>query len=126
MCHLVLLLPLVGLSVFWLLPAPAAIIAYLIILGASALLYKAVVDAMRREVQTGAETLLGATAHVTYEGPVGLIVQLRGTLWKANCVGRKGYKWSRGEQARVIGRRGNTLEVTPLVERSHALERTAT
>lgn len=113
MCHVVLLLPLAGLGVFWLLPTPAAAIVYVVILLASALLFKRVADALRRDVQTGAETLLGASAHVIHAGPTGLIVQLRGTLWRAEQAERGRREWSRGEQVRVTGRRGNTLEVTP-------------
>src|SRR5680860_1375139 len=63
MCHLALLLPVVGLAVFFVLPLPVALVIYLVILGASVLLYKAVIDAMCRRVVTGREAMLGAHDH---------------------------------------------------------------
>ena len=64
MCHLVLLMPVIGLAVFFVLPLPIAVLVYLAILGVSILLYKAVIDAMSRRVVTGREAMLGTHAGV--------------------------------------------------------------
>src|SRR5680860_605803 len=90
MCHLALLLPVVGLAVFFVLPLPVALVIYLVILGASVLLYKAVIDVMCRRVVTGREAMLGAHARVKRleSGRVGVksgqvVVCVRGELWTA-------------------------------------------
>lgn len=80
MCHLVLLMPVLGLGVFFVLPLPVALAAYLLIVGATAVLYKAVIDAMRRRVVTGREALLGARVDVRRVESGRLVVSLGGEL----------------------------------------------
>ncbi len=59
-CHFLLLLPILGLGLFFILPWPLALTLYLPILGGSLWMYVKVWEAMRRPVTTGPETLVGA------------------------------------------------------------------
>lgn len=94
MCHLVLLMPLVGLVVFWILPISAAIPVYLVILLLSGIVYYAMMKAMKRPVVTGDEGLTGKTAKVIemsgHEGQV----KVEGAIWSAESddLLRKGDK----------------------------------
>lgn len=117
MCHLVLLIPVFGLGVFFFLPLPYAAVIYLVICGASALLYRAVIKAMCRRVVTGTEALLGAQASVRRVDPGRMVVCLRGELWTARPAGFTGTPHP-GEQVVVTEIRGNRLVVGPLAERS--------
>jgi membrane protein implicated in regulation of membrane protease activity len=63
----------------------------------------------RRRIQAGAETLLGARAHVvTACAPLGQ-VRVQGELWSARCEGGA----EPGSSVRVVGRDGLTLLVEP-------------
>src|SRR5665811_1463183 len=87
MCHLVLLMPVFGLAVFFVLSLPVALVVYLAILGVSILLYKAVIDAMSRRVVTGREAMLGTVASVKRVKSGRVVVCLRGELWTARATG---------------------------------------
>ena len=128
MCHLALLLPVVGLAVFFVLPLPVALVIYLVILGASVLLYKAVIDVMCRRVVTGREAMLGAHARVKRLefGRVGVksgrvVVCVRGELWTARGAGFARGEPQPGEHVVITEMRGNTLVVEPLPEASSGL-----
>ncbi len=114
MCHLVLLMPVFGLAVFFFLPLPYAVAIYLFILLATVLLYRAVFKAMCRRVVTGAEALLGARASVRRVDPGRMVVCLRGELWTARPVGFAGGAPHPGEQVVVTEIRGNRLTVGPV------------
>ena len=92
MCHLVLLMPVFGLAVFFLLPLPYAAAIYLLILIATALLYRAVVKAMCRRVVTGTEAMLGASASVRRVDPGRMVVCSAG-----RAVDRAARRVHRGE-----------------------------
>ena len=61
---ILLLLPLIGIVVFWLLPLPLAIMVYLVILALSGLLYWVIARAMRKRSKYGIEGLIGSEARV--------------------------------------------------------------
>jgi membrane protein implicated in regulation of membrane protease activity len=61
---ILLLLPLIRIVVFWLLPLPQAIVAYVIILVVSGLLYWVIARAMKKRPKYGLEGLIGAEARV--------------------------------------------------------------
>jgi membrane-bound serine protease (ClpP class) len=83
MAHLILLLPVLGLLVFWLLPVPTAIPVYVLIVLVSIAAYVAVARAMRSPVETGAEGIVGRTGEVVEpEGGVGR-VRVEGEIWHA-------------------------------------------
>jgi membrane protein implicated in regulation of membrane protease activity len=87
MWHLIIMLPIVGIIVFFLLPLSAAIPVYLVILLASGLAYWSVARAMRRRPKTGREGLIGATARVVSRAKPGgnarYLVRTQGELWGA-------------------------------------------
>lgn len=113
MCHLVLLMPVVGLGVFFVLPLPVALAVYLVIAAVSVLLYKAVVDAMRRRVVTGREGMLGARATVRRVESGRLVVRLGGELWTARAEGFEGAPPQPGDPVVVSAVHGNGLVVGP-------------
>jgi membrane protein implicated in regulation of membrane protease activity len=88
MWHLILLLPLFGLIVFLVMPWEQALIAYLVILLVSGLMYWAILRALRRRPESGAESFIGAEAKVVAKlGPrdeAQYQVKIRGELWGAN------------------------------------------
>ena len=82
-CHLLLLLPLIGLGLFVILPLPIALPAYLVLVAISLLVYRSTLQAMHRPVVTGKEAMVGATAVAeTNLSPTGW-VRYRGELWQA-------------------------------------------
>jgi len=62
----------------------------------------------RRTVQVGAETLIGRVVEVADECRPNGRIRVQGELWKAHCPEGA----ARGEQVRVTGLEGLTLEVT--------------
>jgi membrane protein implicated in regulation of membrane protease activity len=85
---ILLLLPLIGIAVFWLLPASLAIPVYLVILVLSGLMYWAIVRAIKKSPKSGAEGMIGAEAKVVSKlGPqddAQYLIKVHGELWRAN------------------------------------------
>lgn len=88
MCHLILLMPVLALPIFWLMQLNMAIPIYLVILLISGLFYRLIVKSMRKQPQTGSESLIGTVAEVVSKlGPADhaqYLVRSRGELWSAN------------------------------------------
>jgi len=82
-CHLVLLLPVVGIGVFWLWPPPIAVPVYGLILLISAVVYNAMMVSMRQPAVTGREGLLHEIGEIVDASGEGLSVQVHGELWHA-------------------------------------------
>ena len=59
MCHLILLMPVLGLPLFWLLPLGYALPSYVVIALISAFLYWLIRGAMRKPPQDGFQSLIG-------------------------------------------------------------------
>lgn len=110
MCHLILMMPLLSLPVFWLLPLSIAAPAYAVVLGASAWLYWHVTQSMHRPVQTGKEEILNATGRVIKAGNGRAQVRLHSEIWAAESVERL----RRGDRVQVIGIDGLRLRVRRL------------
>lgn len=108
---ILLLLPLIGIVVFWLLPLPLAIPVYLVILLASGLMYRTIVRAMKKRSKDGVEGLIGAEARVVSKlGPhdkAQYMVKVRGELWSANSRD----KLKTDEMVKVLSVNGLTLVV---------------
>ena len=108
MCHLILLLPLVGLVVFWLLPLQLAGPVYLAILIVSGALYWAIMRAMHRPVVTGQEELIGQWVDITdahgHEGTV----HVAGAQWHV----MSDHDLQTGERVRIDAVKGLTLHAT--------------
>lgn len=107
MCHLILLSPVLGLVIFWLLPLWIAAPVYCVVLLLSILLYVATVRVMRLPQTTGVHSLVlrsGIVLEVNGQGPR---VRIGGEIWQALSTDRL----QAGEQVRVLEQRGMTLEV---------------
>ena len=107
MCHLLLLLPLVALPVFWLLPWTVAVPTYAAVVAFSGWLYWLAWRAMRRPVVTGQEQLIGSTGEVLKAGSQPLQVRVGGETWDAVCTDRV----HKGDQIQVLAIDGLTLHV---------------
>jgi len=105
-CHLLLLLPVIGLGLFLILPWTIALPGYLALVVLSLWLYVKIMESMHRPVTTGGEGLVGQVAEV---GPDGSLL-LKGERW--SIAGRDGLR--PGQQVRVVGLRGLRLEVQPV------------
>jgi len=82
-CHLVLLLPVAGIAVFWLWPLSIAVPVYGLILLVSGVVYYAMLVAMRHPVVTGREGLLHEIGEIVEASDSGLSVRVHGELWHA-------------------------------------------
>ena len=107
MCHIILLLPILGLVVFWLLPLSVAVPVYAAILLVSGSVYFMMMRAMRRPVRTGAQGMLHEIAEVVETmNPTGR-VRVHGEIWEAvsSDVLRE------GDRVEIVGVTGLTLQV---------------
>jgi len=88
MQHIILMLPLVGIIVFWIFPTGIAIPIYLLILMISGMLFWAIVRAIKKHPKTGAEGLIGATARIVSSlqtsNEAQYVVRIQGELWNAS------------------------------------------
>ena len=108
MCHLILLLPVIALPVFWLLPAGDAGVVYAAVIAASVGMYWLIAQAMRAPVVTGIETLMHRT------GTVRSVDGRKASVWVASEL------WSTeiepgalkvGDAVEVVGAVGLVLKV---------------
>ncbi|MDQ7850283.1 MAG: DUF881 domain-containing protein [Armatimonadota bacterium] len=82
-CHVPLLLPVLGLVLFFVLPFPVAAPLYTVVAIASWLLYRLTMQALRLPVKTGSEGMAGGLAYVVDPlSPEG-VVRYGGELWRA-------------------------------------------
>jgi len=86
MCHLVLLLPILALPLFWLAPLSIAAPAYALVVILSGWIYWLAVSAMRRPVQTGAESLAHSTGEVIARDDGVLRVRIHSEIWNAKST----------------------------------------
>jgi membrane protein implicated in regulation of membrane protease activity len=107
MCHLILLMPVVGLVVFWLLPLSVALPIYLVILILSGLLYYTLMRAMHRPVVTGVEGLVGKPVKVLKMSGHRGKIRFQGAIWQAvsDDILHK------GDTAQVLGMDGLTIKI---------------
>lgn len=119
MCHLLLLMPVVGLPVFWLVPLSFAIPAYIVIVLISGVLYWLIAISMRKRPETGAESLPGTEAEVVSKLSPGhgaqYLVRSQGELWSA----RSADVLELGETVRIAALRGISLVVERRNNGSH-------
>jgi len=111
LCHLVLVaLPLAGLSVFWLLPLPMALPAFLLIGVATVAFYVYLYKGNSSPVLTGAEELQRAIGKVLGANGRLADVWVRSELWSARYEG----ELREGDLVQVVGREGLRLRVRKL------------
>jgi membrane-bound ClpP family serine protease len=98
MCHLILLLPIFALPLFWIFPLDAALPSYAVITGVSFLIYIRVFQALMRVPRTGREAMLGKKGLVIEDiDPAGKI-QYPGEIWNATTTGKR---LTKGELIRI-------------------------
>ena len=107
MCHLILSLPVVGISVFWILPLQLAIPVYIVILIISAIMYYAIMTAMKTRVKTGKEGLIGEIGNIFDLTPKDMFVRVHGEIWEATSND----KLKKGDEIRIINVNGLMLDV---------------
>jgi len=110
MCHLILLLPFFGVSVFWLWPPAASIPIYLLILAVSGWVYYYTIAAMKRCAMSGPESLLNSQAEVVATYGHRLRVRAQGEVWSAHSK----QELAPGDRVEVVGIGGLTLRVRNL------------
>lgn len=113
MCHLILLLPLFGLPLFWIWPFELALPSYLAVLLLSGWVYWYAIAAMRRQVVIGPETLLHSQGEVVSRVADGLRIRVQSELWGAD--GDEALK--PGDAVEVVGIEGLRLRVKRLGQR---------
>ena len=114
MCHLLLLLPVLALPVFWLMPLALAVPVYGTALGFSVAIYWYAVQAMKRPVLTGAEGIIGETGEFVESSDADSVVRIGNELWRAAC----GSSLRVGDQVKVVAVEGLTLKVQKLDSRA--------
>lgn len=110
MCHLVLMLPVLALPVFWLWPLPIAASVYGAVLVVSLWIYVLSLRAMRRRVGTGIEELIGSNGIVVGVRSGIAHVRVHSEDWQALTVPRL----RAGDRVRIVGIDGLRLRVERL------------
>lgn len=90
MCHLILLMPVLALPIFWLMPLNLAIPIYVTIGLITGFLYWLIAESIGKQPETGSESLIGAAGEVVSKlGPgdhAKYLVRSQGELWSANST----------------------------------------
>lgn len=107
MCHLLFLLPLIALALFFFLSPGQAVFVFLPLFLIFFSLAWVMWKGFKRPVSTGIEGLLGNGAQVVSKTNYGAKVSLKGELWDVVC----GDELSVGEPVRVTGFERMTLIV---------------
>ncbi len=99
MCHVLLLLPVLALPVFWLWPPGIAWPVYGVAVAASLGIYAMVYWSWRAPLAHGPQVLLGASGTVVSIGERQITLRIGGELWLADV---KGAPLALGENAEVV------------------------
>jgi membrane protein implicated in regulation of membrane protease activity len=107
MCHLILLMPVFALVVFWVWPLTVAGPVYAAVVALSLWMYVLILQAMRRPVLGGSEELLHSIGEVMEVRDHALRVRVHSEMWNAESDDAL----QRGERVKVIGLTGLILRV---------------
>lgn len=107
MCHLVLLLPLVALPIFWLAPLSVSVPIYSAVVIVSVCVYYLAFKAMRQPVVTGVESMLHAIGKVVERRDYDFQVSVNGETWSA----RADEDLAIGDKVEIVSIDGLTLKV---------------
>lgn len=107
MCHLLLLLPVVALPVFWLLPLSVALPVYALSLAIAFWIYALAIKTSRQPAMTGAEGMIGKCGRVVRVEGRSATLLIHGELWSAEAEGEP---LAVGEAALVLGIDGLRLK----------------
>jgi membrane protein implicated in regulation of membrane protease activity len=111
MCHLLLVLPLLALPLFWIFPLSVALPAYGAVASLSAVIYWYAIKAMKQPLRNGAESMVGKIGEVIESSDGDLRVRVHNELWYAVSPGTTLYK---GDYLEVVGVERMTLRVQKL------------
>ena len=115
MCHLILFLPAFALPLFWVFPINIALPLYLFVIGITFFIYIKIFQAMRQEIKTGKEALLGKKGLVIEDiDPEGKI-EYASEIWDATT--REG-RVLKGEPVKINGMQGLVLIVEKMTAES--------
>lgn len=107
MCHLILMMPVIGLGVFWILPFSVALPLYLLIVALSGFIYFKIMRAMKHRPQSGPEAMIGHTVKIIETtGQSGRVIY-DGEIWEAESD----ELLKEGEQVEILAVEGLTLQV---------------
>ncbi len=113
MCHLVLLMPVLTLPIFWLLPLRSALPTYVVIVLISAFLYWLITKALRKPIQDGFRSLIGTEAEVVSKlastRSAQYLVRSQGELWSAYSDDTL----QPGEQVNIVAIKGIGMVIEP-------------
>lgn len=113
MCHLVLVMPVLALPIFWLMPLNSALPTYAVIVLISAFLYWPITKAMRKPVQDGFQSLVGTEGEVvsklTSTHSAQYLIRSQGELWS----GYSNDTLQPGEQVNIVATKGIGVLVEP-------------
>jgi membrane protein implicated in regulation of membrane protease activity len=110
MCHILFVLPFIGLLLFWLLPFPQALALYLAVLIVCAFLYRLMWRDRWRPVTTGVEGMIGEKGEVIESSNGTLKVSFRGEIW--NVISPKDL--SVGQRVEITGVERMRVVVRPM------------
>jgi len=109
MHHLLLVLPLLALVLFILLPWPAALPLYIVVLVGSLGIYWKVIQAQRRRPAIGKRAMIGGHAVVTRANGNDVEVEYQGEIWRASST----HPLRHGQHVTVEAIEGLILRVAP-------------
>ena len=108
MHHILLLLPVLAVLLFFILPVGWALPLFLATLALSLIAYWKALRAQRQRVHSGIEDMVGERAVVEADSPQ-LLVDYQGEIWSAKAD----YPVFTGESVIITGVKGLTLQVIP-------------
>lgn len=108
MCHLLLVLPILALPVFWLLPFEIAAPLYAVAVGLAGTVYAIAIKSMHAPVTTGKESLIHATGVVEHVADGVPSVFVRGEHWAARTTDGE---LAPGDRVEIVSLDGLTLRV---------------
>lgn len=117
MCHVLLLLPLLALPVFWIWPLEVALPLYAAAAAIAFAVYLFAWKASRTPLANGPQALVGTTGPVVSVGARRVTLRLGGELWTADIDGALP---SPGERAVVVSYEGLCFRARRLSEIVHA------
>ena len=112
MCHIVLLLPLIGLPIFWFVPLPVAVPVYALLSLAALWVYFQLAKTWHEPVRTGREGLLHAPGEVIDAASRKVLVRIMGEIWQAKSKAPLHV----ADSVEVTGIHGLVLSVAPRTE----------
>lgn len=112
MCHLILLMPVLAIPLFWFAPLSLAVPVYGAILIVSGWVYFLAIRAMRRPVETGIEALVHSTGEVVDKEGDLFHVRAQSEIWNAESTDELRI----GDHVEIIAVEGLRLKVRRLSE----------